>query len=279
MVLLDGEWLISSEARLPFNNRGTYYGDALFETIRCFDGKPLLFEAHYFRLMASMRIMRMSIPDTFTPEFFEENIEKILYKNGLQQHARIRITVWRQSGGLYTPTNQEVNYSIESQELQGQYKIIPSREVELFKDHYTNTGLLANLKIANKQVNVLAGIFAVENGFDDMFLVNHNKMIVETIAGNIFLRKGKLIKTPRLQDGCLNGIMREQVLQQFKKMLDYTVVEDTITPFELQRADEIFTSNVIKGIQPITQYRKKTYSQETAAELITIFNDLFFRSS
>ena len=54
------------------NNRGYSYGDGLFETIKAVHGKLLFFEDHYFRLMASMRIMRMQIPMDFTMEFIEE---------------------------------------------------------------------------------------------------------------------------------------------------------------------------------------------------------------
>ncbi|MGJ8684349.1 MAG: aminotransferase class IV [Nonlabens sp.] len=277
MVNIDGTILSSEQATIAYNNRGTYYGDGIFETIRYFQGRPLLFEAHYFRLMAGMRILRMDIPDSFTPEFIEQSLIDLISQNGLNQgHSRIRFTVWRKTGGFYSPQNNDVHYSITATPLEGVYAASDYREVELFKDHYILSGLLSTLKTSNKIVNVLAGRYALDNDYQDLLLLNEKKMVTEGISGNVFVRSGNKVKTPPVLDGCLNGIMREQVIQQLKRMLDYEIVEETITPFELQRADEIFTTNVVKGIQSIDKYRKKEFNKELAAELLEIFNDKFF---
>ena len=277
MILLNGNLIEKDKALVPFNNRGTYYGDGVFETMRCFNGKPLLFEAHYFRLMSSMRILRMDIPDFFTPEYIEEQIIEILKVNkSLEQHARIRMSVWRNHGGYYTPKDRGVQFSIETSSLNDEFVNTEKNEVELFKDHQIVAGMLGNLKTTQKMVNILAGIYAEENDYQDMLLINQNKMVVESIAGNVFLRSENKIKTPPLSDGCLNGIMREQVIAQLKMMLNYEIVEETITPFELQRADEIFTTNMIRGIQSIHQYRKKAFVTDTATELLELFNNRFF---
>ena len=52
------------------------------------------------------------------------------------------------------------------------------------------------------------------------------------------------------------------------------MVETSISPFELQKADELFITNTLVGIQPITQYRKKTYSTEVAKNLIGKLNTI-----
>jgi branched-chain amino acid aminotransferase len=59
-------------------------------------------------------------------------------------------------------------------------------------------------------------------------------------------------------------------------MLDYEIEERTITPFEIQRADEVFTTNVIRGITPIHKYRKKEFNSELAETLTTRLNELLF---
>lgn len=277
MVNIDGVLKKSDHAVIAYDNRGTFYGDGIFETLRCFNGKPLLFEAHYFRLMAGMRILRMNIPDSFTPEFIEQSMIDLLAQNNLDHHhARIRFTVWRSSGGFYSPLDNNVHYSIQATKVEDHFINENIREAELFKDHYVLSGLLSIIKSNNKIVNVLAGRFALDNGYQEMFLINENKMITEGISGNLFIRTGDKVKTPPVLDGCLNGIMREQVIQQLKRMLNYEIVEETVTPFELQRADEIFTTNVIKGIQSISKYRKKEFTKELATELLEIFNDKFF---
>jgi branched-chain amino acid aminotransferase len=165
---------------------------------------------------------------------------------------------------------------MEYSELQDVYVPSAENEVELFKDHMLPLGMLGNLKTTTKTINILAGIYKTENDYNDMLLINQNKMVVESISGNLFLRAGDTIKTPPLKDGCLNGIMREQVMAQLKRMLNYKIVEESITPFELQRADELFSTNVIQGIKSITKYRKKDYEQTAGDELRSFFNEKLF---
>ena len=77
MININGTLLEDAKANLSLENRGFTYGDAIFETIK-FNNRPLFWEAHYFRLMASMRIMRMKIPMKFTPEFLEAEIMDLI---------------------------------------------------------------------------------------------------------------------------------------------------------------------------------------------------------
>ena len=275
MVNSNGNLVKDNEALLPIANRGFAYGDALFETIRVNSGDILFWEDHYFRLMAAMRILRMQIPMKFTPEFLEKEIKDLIEANGLNEvSARIKITVYRDAEGLYTPTSNEVNYIISTSKLETSFYTLSEEknEVTLFKDHYIAADLLSTLKTTNKIANVLAGIFAKENEFDNCLLLNSNKMVIEATNGNLFLVKGNTIKTPPLEDGCLKGILRTQLLRILEKLEDYVVEEGSISPFELQKADELFITNVISGITPITKFRKKEYDTTTSKRLLGILN-------
>ena len=275
MVNSNGNLVKDNEALLPIANRGFAYGDALFETIRVNSGDILFWEDHYFRLMASMRILRMQIPMKFTPEFLEKEIKDLIEANDLNEvSARIKITVYRDAEGLYTPTSNEVNYIISTSKLETSFYTLSEEknEVTLFKDHYIAADLLSTLKTTNKITNVLAGIFAKENGFDNCLLLNSNKMVIEATNGNLFLVKGNTIKTPPLEDGCLKGILRTQLLRILEKLEDYVIEEGSISPFELQKADELFITNVISGITPITKFRKKEYDTATSKRLLGILN-------
>ena len=66
--------------------------------------------------------------------------------------------------------------------------------------------------------------------------------------------------------------MRKQVLALLSKDVNLYVEEASISPFELQKADELFITNVIQGIRPITKYRKKIYSTAFAEELVRKLN-------
>ena len=66
--------------------------------------------------------------------------------------------------------------------------------------------------------------------------------------------------------------MRKQLIELIKLMPDYTLEESSISPFELQKADELFITNVITGIQPITNYRKKSFKSEVAKLVLQKIN-------
>ncbi|HSJ11780.1 MAG TPA: aminotransferase class IV [Gillisia sp.] len=275
MVNINGELIEKEKAAISIGNRGLAYGDSVFETIRVINSKIIFWEDHYFRFMASMRIMRMEIPATFSPEFLENEIQDLIRKNGLENSpVRIRFTVYRKEGGYYTPDTLNIDYIIEASTLQDPFYVMDatSNEIELFKDHYINSGLLSTIKTNNKAVNVLGSIYAKENGYSNCLLLNENKMVVEALNGNVFLVKDNVIKTPPLTEGALNGIIRKQLISIIKTMGNYKLEEATISPFELQKADELFITNVIMGIRPVTRYRKKEYRGEVAKDLLAKLN-------
>lgn len=269
------EQLLEPDSKLSIYSRGFNYGDALFETIKTSYGKLLFWEDHYFRLMASMRIMRMEIPMNFTMEFLENQIKKTLVANKLQQvSARVKLMVQRKAGGLYLPDYNAVDFIITTQVIQEDFYLLKDEfyEVDLFKDYYIAPTLLSTLKTNNKAINVVASIYAKENKLNNCLLLNTNKQVIEALNGNVFVIKDNVIKTPPITDGCLKGIMRKQLIEIIKTISDYQFIEDSISPFELQKAGEIFITNVIIGIQPITKYRKKIYKTEVSKNLIKKLN-------
>ena len=264
--------LQDSDTNLLDQNRGFLYGDGVFETLKIVGGKILFFEDHYFRLMAAMRIVRMEIPMNFTLEYLEEQVLSLVEKNKIEQSARARITVYRNNGGLYLPTNNTVSFLIQTSAIENPVYSISEKEyeVDLYKDFYIPKQLLSTLKTTNKMIHVTGSIYAKENDLNNCILLNDSKNVVEALQGNLFMRMGNTLITPPISEGCLNGIMRKQILSLAKKETNLEVVEQVISPFDLQKADELFVTNVIRGIQPITKYRKKEFEQDTAKVLNTI---------
>ena len=123
-------------------------------------------------------------------------------------------------------------------------------------------------------INVVASVFAKDNGFENCLLINDDKNVVEAINGNVFMKMGNQLITPPTSDGCLNGIMRKQILAIVNKMENIQIIEKSISPFDLQKADELFITNVITGIQPITKYRKKEFTSEVSKEITELLNNL-----
>jgi branched-chain amino acid aminotransferase len=274
-VFINGEFQAEEDASLQLDNRGYNYGDGLFETLRVINSKIMFWETHYFRLMSSMRILRMKIPMKFSPEYLEEKIIELISSNGLDKAAvRVKINIHRNPGGYYTPQDNSVGYVISTKPIENAFFTLNDSkcEVELFKDHYIQSGMLSTIKSNNKLVNILAGIYAEENGFNNCFLINEKKSVLEVTNGNIFVVKGNEVKTPPLSDGCLNGVIRKQLIEILEKSEEFTLKEESISPFELQKSDEIFYTNAIQGIQSITKYRKKSYDNSIAKSLIGKLN-------
>lgn len=275
MVNFNGDLLPESAHFLNHTNRGLRFGDALSEAIR-FDGEQLLFwEDHYFRLMACMRQLRMEIPMQFNMEFAEAEVRKTLTASGLEgRPARIGITVFRRDGLRSNPDSLEVSYVIEAEPLPEKIYTLPGDEfrADLFKDYYLHADPLARLNHNNRILEVLAGIYASENGYQTCIMLNHRKEVVSGLGGNLFIRKGEQIRTPSLDSGCPDGILRKQLLRLGEKDTPYTWEATAVSPFELQQADELFLADVIGGIRPVTAYRKAGYTTDAAAYLVERLN-------
>lgn len=265
MVNFNGELLFEEHVSLSINNRGFLYGDAVFETMKVSKNKVVFAEDHYFRLMASMRMLRMKIPMEFTLEFMEEEVMKTVKVQDDSENYRVRLSVFRNEGGYYTPEQNTISYLIKVEALDIKEK--KEYKIDVFKDFYVYSGLLSTVKTNNKILNTLASIFAKENELDNCVLVNENKNVVEVANGNLFVVKGNVIKTPPLSDGCLKGVVRKKLIEILEKNADYTLAEESFSPFEIQKADEVFITNSIVGIQPVTQYKKKVFTPKVALAL------------
>jgi branched-chain amino acid aminotransferase len=266
--------IVSDDANVLVQNRGFLYGDAVFETVKIVNEKILFLEDHYFRLMSSMRVIRMEIPMNFTLEYLEDQILSLVKKDEIASSARARITVYRNVGGYYLPQNNEVSFLIKASVFESKEYSLNEQEyeVDLYKDFYVTKQLLSSIKTTNRLINVTGSIYAHENGLDNCVLLNDSKNVAEALQGNIFMLKGNKLITPPVSEGCLNGVMRKQIIELAKKIEGIEVAEEIISPFDLQKADELFVTNVIKGIQPITKYRKKEFSIAISKILVAALN-------
>ena len=265
MINFNGELLFKENIKLTTDNRGFKYGDGIFETVKVVNKKVVFWEDHYFRLMASMRMLRMKIPMEFTLEFLEKEILKTVAVLEEVTSYRVRLNVFRKDGGLYTPKTNEIDYLIEASELN--YKTKEVYQVDVFKDFYNYSGLLSTVKTNNRMINTLASIYANENDLENCVLLNERKGVVEVTNGNIFVVKDNVVKTPALTEGCIKGIVRSKVIEILSKNKDFTIEETAISPFEIQKADEVFITNAIVGIQAVTKYKKKSFTTELSSKL------------
>ena len=265
MINFNGDLISNDQPIFKISNRVFKYGDGIFDTLKIANSKIIFFDDHYFRLMASMRMLRMEIPPYLTLEFLIGEIEKTVAANNFSKNVRVRVSVFRKDGGFYNPSSNEVDYVIEAQK----FSIINNEnyKVDLFKDYSLNSGLLSTIKTTNRMLNVVASIFAEENNLDTCLLINEKKNIVEAIHGNIFLVFGNTLITPLISEGCIKGIIRKKIIQITKKHPDLKIEERAISPFEIIKADELFITNSIIDVQAVSQYRKKKFTNTIANKI------------
>lgn len=264
MINYNGKLLNTGTLTITLQNRAFKYGDTVFETLKVYRGHIVFAEDHYFRLMASMRMLRMKIPMEFTLEFFENQVLELAAGTKLE-NARISFTVFRKDGAGYIPENQDIEFIVEA--TQWDQVIKQQYEIDLYKDHFVNSDLLSTVKSNNRLVNVLAGIYARENGLDNCILLNEKKAVVAALDANIFLISGKEIRTPALSEGCIRGVVRKKLIEFLQKSSDYDILETEISVFEMQKADEVFLTNSMTDLQPVTRYRKKSYQTKQGLAL------------
>ena len=99
-----------------------------------------------------------------------------------------------------------------------------------------------------------------------MVILNTAKRVCEGTASNLFIRIGNKVLTPSLEEGCLDGVMRKQIIN-FYKNKNNPVYEGEITLDKLEKADEMFLTNTISGVQSVCSYNNKTLNSDSATEL------------
>ena len=243
------------------------------ESVRVEAGKIVFWEAHYFRMMASMRILRMGIPMKYTMEYLEEQVLLLLQESDLlKKSVKIHFSFFSTDSISRSNPIVPSSFLIHAEACETMLGIQTSdRSIDLYKDHWVVKGLYGTLEQSNDRLRKLASIYAFENDFEDCVLLNEDKQITETITGAIFVVKGNQIKTPPLSSGCRSSVYRQVVIDLVVKQDGLDLVEDVVSPFELQKADELFVVSLSNGIQSVKQYRKKVFVSATAEILFLKF--------
>jgi len=274
----NGDFYSEDTALFSADNRAFRYGDSLFETIHCNGTQIQFFEEHIERLKLGMNQLHMEIPDNF-PETIEKNIKSLITKNKSFLGTRIRLSVFRNSGGLYTPNTNRISYLIESSKLEEPRYFLNKKglKIGLFDTYKKTSNSLSAFKTGNSLPFILAGLHKSEMKWDDCLLINERQNLVESVSSNLFVVKDGILFTPSLESGAVNGIMREQIIQ-IALDLGMTVYDDCIMkPEELLEADEIFLSNAIVGIRWVVAYEERRYFNRSAKVLIEELNKRAFQ--
>jgi aminodeoxychorismate lyase len=268
MIVYNGELIQENELHLSATNRSFRYGDGVFETIRCQKGVPLWFDYHFERLEKSARILHMKLPGDFLPDLLTQKMQQLAISNGCLEGARIRLSLFRGDGGFYKPATNDAAYLMEISALKtGAYEFnYKGLYVDVFDQIVKTYSPISGLKASSALVYVMASLYAQEKGWDDVVVLNETGHIVEATSSNIFMVEKGVLYTPALDQACVEGVMR-RVLIEIAQKQGIKVVECALLPGDLLKADEVFLSNAIMGIQWVKGLKDKRYYHDFSSHL------------
>jgi branched-chain amino acid aminotransferase len=233
-------------------NRAFIYGDLLFETIRVKDGSAMLAHAHYTRLIHSARLLQWEVDLSLSE--FTKAISGAVADAGLTD-ARVRFVLHRDGAGFYLPETNQAKWFVEVFPLPF---IQNSVAIGLYTDNYKPCNELSTLKTGNALIYVMAAVWARQNGFEDALLLNEHGCVCEATSSNVFVVKNEKVITPPISEGCVNGVMRQVVLNRLKDQ-QYDVSEGLVTIEQIQEADAVFLTNAIAGIRRVSRFEDRPF--------------------
>lgn len=273
-VNFNGEILPADTKVLTVANRSFKYGDGLFESMRMLKGQLKFASEHATRLQKGMKALKMDGYSQMDAWFLKEKADQLASVNKIK-HGRLRLTVYRDAEGLYTPSQNKVGYLLEIQPVdEPRYFLNPKGLIiDIFTELGKPTNFLSNIKTCNSLVYVLAGIHKSQNNLDDVLLLNQNGFLCEASSSNVFVYYQNHLYTPALSEGCVEGVMR-QVVINIANRIGIPLTEAQINPEILYEADEVFLTNSVKGIQSVMGYGIRRYFNKVSKTLMDELNKL-----
>lgn len=276
-VYVNGKIIFLKDAKVSILDRGLFYGDGVFESLRTYRGRPFQLEGHLKRLIKGAKTLRIRLP--LTAKQIKLAVLRTLASNKFKEsYIKIIITRGEAKGHGLDPAKitgkTTVIILVEEQKpypkkmfSQG-WKAIISTIIR----PDVPTSLIKSLNYAN---NILAKIQAKKNGANEAFMLDERNYLVEGTASNIFVVKHGTIYTPPKEAAILLGLTRNLVIKLAKQSA-FRIVEKALTPKELYTADECFITMSGPGIVPITKvWNKKIGSGKcgsTTASLINLYS-------
>lgn len=252
-ICFNGE-MLKQQSLFTTQNRGFRYGDGLFETIKIFRSKIILKEYHFERLFTGLDLLKIIIPDNFTPEKFALKILDLCNLNNCMECARVRLAAYRSEEG-------KVQFVIEANPLNEKTNKLNEEgwTIDIYPFIRKSCDAFANLKSANYLPYVMADLYAKEMNYDECLVLNTENNLCDASKANIFLLVKGEVYTPALHQGCINGVKRRYLIDELKKA-GIVTHQRAINEKLLLQADEVFLSNAVNDIRWVKTFKNKTYT-------------------
>jgi len=242
---------------LAISDRGLAYGHGVFETIRLCQGRPVLWKQHMERLQQGCTRLGIDVSEHLDSELMKE----VRHLCELDTEGVIKIIVTAGSGGRgYAAPQVTDSQRIVTLFPLPEYPADRSEGVSVITCNYRLplNPQLAGMKHLNRLDQVLARAEWQDSATAEGIVCNTNGSVVEGTMSNLFAVKDGVLLTPDLQQAGVKGIMRDFILQRAAAM-GLESKEVSLTVDEFKEADELFLTNSVIGLWPITQWDDQRY--------------------
>lgn len=258
----NGSILPSGSNFISPSNRSFRYGEGFYTSIRvCKDSIPL-WDLHAIRLLEGIKTLGFRQPTFFSTGALHNQVLKLCKKNHLH-HARIRITIFQGSGGLFDASDEMLEYIIESWPVPNKTPIWNENglQIGLYNDGIKSVDAFSSLQSNNSLLPTMAAKYAKLNYWNDALLFNHFGRIAETVMANVFWIQSGQIYTNPLTEGPVNGVLREFLLTSL------TISEKPLTIPLLAEIDEMFLASPVQGIQWVASCNNNSYTSKQSESI------------
>lgn len=249
-------------------NRAFRYGDGLFESIAVAKKNIPFIDDHWNRLTEGAAVLSMQLPAGFTKEHLTKSILELAALNAIDGCACARVTLYREGRGRYNPDTMQSGCLVEAEPIRGELFEFSEKGVTigLFTDAVKSIDRLSAYKTCSALVYVLASVYKTKAGWDDCLILNSRERICDSTNSSVFIVKGSVISTPALSEGCVNGVMRKQIIT-LAQSAGWHVHETALETEILREADEVFLTNAVRGIRWVGCFGNKQYQNAVALTL------------
>lgn len=259
MLLYNNHFLPIQDLKLSITNRAFQYNDGFFETFLVVNGQLRFWRDHQARMQEASQVLHFAIPAYFWDGELEENLLRLTRQRKAITYGRIKLKVWRAGEGLYTPHSNEIEWlaTVETAHPIPETGI----RVGICQTVRTCFSPLSHFKGPQAPLYVLAGTEKQTNALDDMLLLSAEGYVSELTSSNIFWLLNDVLYTPALATGCVNGILRRNIMRWCRQQ-GIAVQEALAKPEELTQAECVFAANVT-GIRSIVRLETKALQTQT----------------
>lgn len=258
---------LCKDIEIGLNNRSFLYGDGLFERLRIFNGVIFNRDNHKKRLEYSLEKLEINLEISIDQLFL--SVEELVKENKIDKSSSARISIYRNEGGLYTPSTNSASYIIETSIAnQDSFVLSEGLKLGIYEKFKKSLSEISNIKSSSALLYVLASNSKRERNFNELLLLNDLDRPIEGTNSNIFIVKRGQLVTPPLSEGPLAGCMRALIIEHFD------VIEKSLEIQDVECADEILLTNC-NGIRWVSEFAVKSdYRNNKTREVIALINTL-----